>query len=105
MRSSCVSPPAAQANTEEELREIYKALVEGEPSLAHSGWYNTGHFMTCPEGHVYVVGNCGGVQQGARCPECGAAIGGHRYQLAAGNRPATEFLALVQGRERAGHTA
>ena len=33
-------------------------------------WYK------CPNGHLYVVGECGGPMQESICPECRAMIGG-----------------------------
>ena len=36
-------------------------------------WYR------CPEGHLYVVGECGGPMQESRCPECGKKIGGRDH--------------------------
>ncbi|GAB4814480.1 hypothetical protein N2152v2_001526 [Parachlorella kessleri] len=89
---------ARKTNSEEELREIYKALLENEPNLADAGYNGNGHFMTCPNGHIYVVGNCGGPMESSQCPECGAAIGGANHRLNPGNRAATEFLAAVRGR-------
>ena len=55
-----------------------------------------GHWYTCPNGHPYVIGNCGMANQESTCPECGASIGGSWHRLQAGNRTAHEFL--VQAR-------
>ncbi|KAK7499274.1 hypothetical protein BaRGS_00009534 [Batillaria attramentaria] len=52
---------------------------------------NTGHWYKCPKGHVYAIGDCGGANQGSRCPECKAAIGGVNYRLAEGNTLASEM--------------
>ena len=30
----------------------------------------------CQNGHIYAVGNCGMLNQGSICPDCGARIGG-----------------------------
>ncbi len=35
----------------------------------------------CPQGHTYVIGECGGAMQAARCPECGSGIGGTGHTL------------------------
>ncbi|KAG8227285.1 hypothetical protein J437_LFUL004834, partial [Ladona fulva] len=35
-----------------------------------------GHWYTCPNGHVYAIGNCGQAVQESRCNECGERIGG-----------------------------
>jgi hypothetical protein len=44
-----------------------------------------GACYTCPNGHVYVVGDCGGAVVGALCAECGAPIGGDDHVAADGN--------------------
>ena len=36
-------------------------------------------------GHLYSVGECGGVQEESRCPTCGHTIGGKHYSVAKGN--------------------
>ena len=35
-----------------------------------------GHFFKCPNGHLFVIGECGGAMEEAKCNECGAKIGG-----------------------------
>ncbi len=35
-----------------------------------------GHWNKCPNGHFYVIGECGGAMQVSRCPDCRAVIGG-----------------------------
>jgi hypothetical protein len=44
-----------------------------------------GACYTCPNGHVYVVGDCGGAVIGALCAECDAPIGGNDHVAADGN--------------------
>lgn len=73
--------------TDEELRSIVGAIGYTDP-----GYLGRGHWMTCPNNHPYVIGDCGGPRQGATCPECGAQIGGENYRLAGGNRQATDLL-------------
>ncbi|KAF8656766.1 hypothetical protein AX16_002444 [Volvariella volvacea WC 439] len=60
------------------------------------GFGYTGHFYTCPNGHVYVIGECGGAMQTSRCPECGATVGGSSHRLTQGNRRAEEFETLLR---------
>jgi hypothetical protein len=72
-----------------ELLDVYKAI-----NLQ-------GHWYSCPNGHVYVIGECGGAMQVSSCPECGVRIGGTHHNLEATNRPATDFE--VQMRELALH--
>ena len=66
--------------TKDELEAIKKAMVSGRGGLAtHSGhWYN------CENGHPFAVGECGMPMQQARCPECGAPVGGQHHQSVAG---------------------
>ncbi|OAQ22439.1 hypothetical protein K457DRAFT_84860 [Linnemannia elongata AG-77] len=60
--------------------------------------YGAGHFFRCPNGHSYVIGECGGAMQESTCPECGAPVGGRSHQLAAGNQVDTEYESFYQRR-------
>jgi len=58
-----------------DLKDLYKDIkidVEALDLLRTLGtrWYK------CPNGHLYVVGECGGPMQESICPECRAMIGG-----------------------------
>ena len=58
-----------------DLKDLYKDIkidVEALDLLRTLGtrWYK------CPNGHLYVVGECGGPMQESICPECRARIGG-----------------------------
>lgn len=66
--------------TPEELAAIKQAMVSGLRGIAtHSGhWYN------CVNGHPFAIGECGMPMEQARCPECGAPIGGLNHQAVAG---------------------
>ena len=66
--------------SETERLEIVKAI-----GLSKGHWYK------CPNGHTYVIGECGGAMQRAKCPECKAEIGGMSHALAAGNVHAPEM--------------
>ncbi|GJE94480.1 P-loop containing nucleoside triphosphate hydrolase protein [Phanerochaete sordida] len=46
---------------------------------------HTGHFYKCPRGHTFVIGDCGGANQQAFCPECSAPIGGTGHSLISNN--------------------
>ena len=50
-----------------------------------------GHWFKCPNGHFYCIGECGGAMQEARCPECGAKIGGQSHRLTEDNQLAPEM--------------
>ena len=43
-------------------------------------WYQ------CPNGHAYVIGECGLAMVESRCPECGEKIGGKDHTLLATNK-------------------
>ncbi|KAI8822614.1 uncharacterized protein EV422DRAFT_577652 [Fimicolochytrium jonesii] len=76
--------------TVEEMREVFKAMRRDVGSFG-------GHWYTCPNGHVYTIGECGGAMERSQCPECGETVGGGSHQLAEGNRVAAEFLGAVGG--------
>ncbi|APA10158.1 hypothetical protein sscle_06g049280 [Sclerotinia sclerotiorum 1980 UF-70] len=66
--------------TKEELDAIKKAMVSGRGGIAtHSG-----HWYECENGHPFAIGECGMPMQLARCPECGARIGGQSHNLTEG---------------------
>ena len=61
-----------------DLKDLYKKNkinIETLNLLRTLGttWYK------CPNGHLYVVGECGGPMQQGICPECGADIGGRAH--------------------------
>ena len=66
--------------TEEERVEIVKAIG-----------LTKGHWFKCPNGHFYCIGECGGAMEEAKCPECGAKIGGQSHRLTDGNQLAPEM--------------
>ncbi|KAG8703432.1 hypothetical protein FRC09_004162 [Ceratobasidium sp. 395] len=73
--------------TNEEKLSIVKAL-----NFGHSG-----HFYRCPNGHPYVITECGGATQESRCPECHAPIGGGGHRLRSDNTQDTELASLARG--------
>ncbi|CAD6574519.1 MAG: hypothetical protein ASARMPRED_006796 [Alectoria sarmentosa] len=66
--------------TAEEIAAVKKAMVSGAGGIAtHSGhWYN------CVNGHPFAIGECGMPMEQARCPECGAPVGGQGHRPAEG---------------------
>ncbi|TKS70677.1 Zinc finger-containing protein 1 [Collichthys lucidus] len=50
-----------------------------------------GHWYKCPNGHVYLITECGGANESRTCPNCDATIGGANHTLASGNQVATEM--------------
>ncbi|KAI0338622.1 hypothetical protein BDW22DRAFT_1362689 [Trametopsis cervina] len=77
-----------QALSMQEMEDIVKAFDFGV----------TGHFYRCPNGHPYVIGECGGAMEQARCNECGESIGGGSHALLNTNTTATEFEDILRRR-------
>lgn len=75
--------------TGDELRAVYAAMARE--------FQGTGHWYTCERGHPFTVGECGAPMQEARCPECGAPVGGLHHQPAEGVRHADEIEELARG--------
>lgn len=66
--------------TREEQIKVYKALN-----------LTQGHTYKCPNGHFYVIGDCGGANQVSQCPECHEQIGGTNHTLLDTNRHSGEL--------------
>ncbi|NXT67826.1 ZNFX1 protein, partial [Chaetops frenatus] len=50
-----------------------------------------GHWFKCKNGHIYVIGECGGAMQKSTCPECHEVIGGTNHTLESSNSLAPEM--------------
>ncbi|NXI60378.1 ZNFX1 protein, partial [Chloroceryle aenea] len=50
-----------------------------------------GHWFKCRNGHIYVIGECGGAMERSKCPECHAVIGGTNHTLDSTNSLASEM--------------
>ena len=50
-----------------------------------------GHIFTCPNGHYYAIGECGGATEESKCPECKSKIGGSNHALLPGNKHAGDL--------------
>lgn len=75
-----ILPCSGLGISEEERVQIVKAMG-----------YPRGHWFKCPNGHIYVIGDCGGAMQRATCPECQEVIGGANHTLERSNRLASEM--------------
>ena len=72
--------------SETERKQIVAAFV------AKGQWANTkGHWFKCPNGHIYVIDDCGGASVESRCNECGSQIGGTGHRLRQDTRFAPEM--------------
>ncbi|KAG8908575.1 hypothetical protein FRC01_007332 [Tulasnella sp. 417] len=77
--------------TDQEKRDVLKAFMSG-----FLGFNTRGHFYQCPNGHVYVITECGGAMEESRCPECGCAIGGQSHTLNRTNTRAMDYENLAR---------
>ncbi|XP_072308696.1 NFX1-type zinc finger-containing protein 1-like [Eucyclogobius newberryi] len=50
-----------------------------------------GHWFKCPNGHVYLISDCGGATESRKCPDCNAVIGGASHRVTSGNQLASEM--------------
>ncbi|KZT65176.1 hypothetical protein DAEQUDRAFT_539533 [Daedalea quercina L-15889] len=73
------------------------SLQEREDIVKAFGFSHRGHFYNCENGHTFVITECGGAMQEARCPECRAPIGGSGHQLHSSNTRAREFETIARG--------
>lgn len=62
------------AITEAERIQIVQAI-----GLASGRWFS------CPKGHLYVIGECGGATEESKCGECDGRIGGTSHRLRSDN--------------------
>jgi len=77
--TSYAAPPSRDA-----LAATIKVFGDSELYLNSNLMYEThhlipahrGHWFTCPNGHIFSIGECGGAMQQSRCNECGEMIGG-----------------------------
>lgn len=73
-------PPTGLGITDEERKMIVSAMK-----------MPPGHWYKCPNGHVYLITECGGAMENRRCPDCDAIIGGASHRLERGNQVASEM--------------
>jgi hypothetical protein len=59
----------------------------------------TGHWYRCANGHPFTVGECGMPMQLARCPECGAGVGGQNHRATEGVTHARDIEERFQNME------
>jgi hypothetical protein len=80
-----------------DIDNISKQFIEYDINIINmikglgTKWYK------CPNGHLYVVGECGGPMESGRCPECGARIGGRDHNPNAGNALVNNFEREFRG--------
>ena len=72
-----------QIVTNEEMRQVYSAMARE--------FGGTGHWYYCHNGHPFTIGECGMPMQTARCPQCGATIGGTSHRPVEGVQRAADL--------------
>ena len=71
-----------------EMKAVFDAM-----SREFSG---TGHWYRCANGHLFTIGECGMPMELARCPQCGAPIGGQGHRAVGGVTNARDLEAQMQ---------
>lgn len=81
--------------TEQDQVRVKEAMKEVDDKLPHTGLGITeeeremivsainmqpGHWYKCPNGHIYLITECGGAMESRRCPDCNATIGGVKWK-------------------------
>ena len=66
---------------EDALAMVQRALMDAGVHSGAKRWY------TCPNGHPFAIGDCGGAVMATKCPECGEEIGGTGHKLKDTNKP------------------
>lgn len=75
-----------------EKARIAMILTDAEKkTIVQAMGFSKGHWYKCPNGHPYVIADCGGAMQVSKCNECGAPIGGQNHRLLQTNALATEM--------------
>jgi len=74
----------------QEMQSVVNAIVK-----EMGGPPRRGHFYRCPNGHPYVITECGGAVLESVCPECGANIGGGYHTLRGDNVRATDLEDMI----------
>ncbi|CAO3565269.1 unnamed protein product [Mortierella alpina] len=81
---------------------LYNPLTAAEKAEVFTAMQQTlsgsGHWYTCPNGHSYVIADCGMAMETSRCFECGLPVGGASHQLLQTNRLNEEYEALYRQR-------
>lgn len=98
--------PAEADAVEKTLRSetFYAPVTNAEKAAVYAAmaqsFRGTGHWYYCVNGHPFTVGECGMPMQTARCPQCGATVGGTNHQAAEGVTRATDLDTAFGGQGR-----
>jgi len=79
------------------LKSPYAGLTKIElDDIKNAMGMQQGHWYECPNGHPYVITECGGAMVQSKC-HCGATIGGGSHRLRGDNRVATRMDGAREG--------
>lgn len=78
--------------TNAEKAAVYAAMAQS--------FQGTGHWYYCANRHPFTVGECGMPMETARCPQCGATVGGTHHQPATRVTQAVDLEAMFGRQER-----
>jgi len=105
-RNICNAHPGQTAGMQAEVSEaekmlrdatFYAPVTSAEKAAVYAAmaqsFQGTGHWYYCVEGHPFTVGECGMPMETARCPQCGATVGGAHHEPAAGVTRAVDMEA------------
>merc|ERR1712129_298298 len=70
---------------------LFENVKNGMVSAMSSELGGKGHWFKCSKGHYYVIGECGGAMETAKCPECDEVIGGSQHRLVGSSQVASEM--------------
>ncbi|QDS72075.1 hypothetical protein FKW77_003074 [Venturia effusa] len=75
--------------TSDEMKEVLAAMA--------TEFRGTGHWYYCSNGHPFTIGECGMPMERARCPQCGASIGGQNHTAVDGVSRAADLEEQLRG--------
>lgn len=67
------------------LKQDIQAMKEVVTLLSKTEGIRPGAWYQCRNGHLFVIGECGGAMETSKCPDCGAVVGGQNHALDASN--------------------
>ena len=73
------------------MKEVNIQRKEEESMIIKAMGLSAGQWYQCPNGHPYVIGECGGAMELSKCNECQATIGGVSHSLVGNNSQASQF--------------
>merc|ERR1712204_103413 len=68
---------------------LFENVKNGIVSAMSTELGGKGHWFKCSNGHYYVIGECGGATEMAKCPECNEVIGGTGHRLVGSSQVAS----------------